>query len=166
MTSSAQNLQIRAGPLQLCCNSRSDSTGANHQGQASPSGRSFFDHVNLLRRSDRLAEIRHHRLVALTAVLVPMRCHFWLPAAIGSLFMAALIGWLARPLSQRPDQLRSSLADLLDDHDSTVGSSVVPKVPPGADHVPLEIRVGLVSQSPITAFRPDPMCSVATSTAM
>ena len=69
-----------------------------------------------------------------------MRCHFWLPAAIGSLFMAALIGWLARPLSQRPDQLRSSLADLLD-HDSTVGSSVVPKVPPGADHVPLEIRV-------------------------
>ena len=84
-----------------------------------------------------------------------MRCHFWLPAAIGSLFMAALIGWLARPLSQRPDQLRSSLADLLD-HDSTVGSSVVPKVPPGADHVPLEIRVGLVSQSPITAFRPGP----------
>ena len=69
--------------------------------------------------------------------------------------MVALIGWLARPLSQRPDQPRSSLADLLD-HDSTVGSSVVPKVPPGSDHVPLEIRVGLVSQSPISAFRPGP----------
>ena len=155
MTSSGQHLQIRAGALQFCCHRSSDAAGANHQSQASPSGRSFFDHVNLLRRGDRLAEIRHHRLVALTAVLVPIRCHFWLPAAIGSLFMAALIGWLARPLSQRPDQLRSSLADLLD-HDSTVGSSVVPKVPPGADHVPLEIRVGLVSQSPITAFRPGP----------
>ncbi len=29
-------------------------------------------------------------------------------------------------------------------------------MPPGSDHVPLEIRVGLVSQRPITAFRPGP----------
>ena len=42
------------------------------------------------------------------------------------------------------------------DHDATVGSRVVPRVPPGSDHVPLEIRVGLVSQSPITGFRPGP----------
>ncbi|WP_232202478.1 SpoIID/LytB domain-containing protein [Synechococcus sp. WH 8109] len=93
--------------------------------------------------------------MALTAVLVPFRRHFWLQAVIGSLFMAALTGWLARLLPQRPDQPRSSLADLLD-HDSTVGSSVVPRVPPRADHVPLEIRVGLVSQSHITALRPGP----------
>ena len=70
--------------------------------------------------------------------------------------MAALIGWLARPLPQRFDQPGASLLELLD-HDTTVGSRVVPKVPPGSDHVPLEIRVGLVSQSPITAFRPGPM---------
>ena len=69
--------------------------------------------------------------------------------------MAALIGWLARPLPQRFDQPGASLLELLD-HDTTVGSRVVPKVPPGSDHVPLEIRVGLVSQSPITAFRPGP----------
>ena len=69
--------------------------------------------------------------------------------------MAALIGWLARPLPQRFDQPGASLLGLLD-HDTTVGSRVVPKVPPGSDHVPLEIRVGLVSQSPITAFRPGP----------
>ena len=69
--------------------------------------------------------------------------------------MAALIGWLARPLPQRSDQPSSSLLALLD-HDATVGSRVVPRVPPGSDHVPLEIRVGLVSQSPITAFRPGP----------
>ena len=69
--------------------------------------------------------------------------------------MAALIGWLARPLPQRSDQPSSSLLALLD-HDATVGSRVVPRVPPGSDHVPLEIRVGMVSQSPITAFRPGP----------
>ena len=69
--------------------------------------------------------------------------------------MAALIGWLARPLQQRLDQPPSSLPELLET-DSTVGSGVLPKVPPVADHVPLEIRVGLVSQSPITAFRPGP----------
>ena len=66
--------------------------------------------------------------------------------------MAALISWLARPLPQRFDQPSSSLLELLD-HDETVGSRVVPRVPPGSDHVPLEIRVGLVSQSPI---RPGP----------
>ena len=69
--------------------------------------------------------------------------------------MAALIGWLARPLPQRFDQPSSSLLELLD-HDATVGSRVVPRVPPGSDHVPLEIRVGLISHSPITAFRPGP----------
>jgi len=71
--------------------------------------------------------------------------------------MAALIGWLARPLPQRLDQPTSGLLELLET-DSTVGSSVVPRVPPVADpdHVPLEIRVGLVSQSPITAFQPGP----------
>lgn len=69
--------------------------------------------------------------------------------------MAALIGWLARPLAQRLEQPPSSLLELLET-DSTVGSGVLPKVPPVADHVPLEIRVGLVSQSPITAFRPGP----------
>ncbi|MCB4427729.1 SpoIID/LytB domain-containing protein [Synechococcus sp. MU1643] len=71
--------------------------------------------------------------------------------------MAALIGWLARPLPQRPDQPTSGLLELLET-DSTVGASVVPRVPPVADpdHVPLEIRVGLVSQSPITAFQPGP----------
>jgi peptidoglycan hydrolase-like amidase len=69
--------------------------------------------------------------------------------------MAALIGWLARPLQQRLDQPPSSLPELLET-DSTVGSGVAPRVPPVADHVSLEIRVGLVSQSPITAFRPAP----------
>ena len=69
--------------------------------------------------------------------------------------MAALIGWLARPLAQRLEQPPSSLLELLET-DSTVGSGVVPRVPPVADHVPLEIRVGLVSQSPITAFQPGP----------
>ena len=69
--------------------------------------------------------------------------------------MAALIGWLARPLAQRLEQPPSSLLELLET-DSTVGSGVVPRVPPVADHVPLEIRVVLVSQSPITAFRPGP----------
>ena len=69
--------------------------------------------------------------------------------------MAASIGWLARPLPQRLDQPISSLLEPLD-HDSTVGSRVVPRVPPGSDHVPLEIRVGLVSQSPVTGFWPGP----------
>ena len=75
--------------------------------------------------------------------------------------MAALIGWLARPLPQRLDQPTSGLLELLET-DSTVGSSVVPRVPPVADpdHVPLEIRGGLISQSPITAFQsgPDVLC--------
>ncbi len=79
--------------------------------------------------------------------------------------MAALIGWLARPLSKRPGQTRSSLADLLD-HDSTAGSRVVPKVPPRTDHVPMEIRVGLGSQSPITAFRQRPNLLCRNSTAL
>ena len=71
--------------------------------------------------------------------------------------MAALIGWLARPCPQRLDQPTSGLLELLET-DSTVGFSVVPRVPPVADpdHVPLEIRVGLVSQSAITAFQPGP----------
>ena len=71
--------------------------------------------------------------------------------------MAALIGWLARPLPQRLDHPASGLLELLET-DSTFGSSVVPRVPPVADpdHVPVEIRVGLVSQSPITAFQPGP----------
>ena len=86
---------------------------------------------------------------------MPFRRHSWPPAVFGCLLMAALIGWLARPLPQRFDHPGASLLELLD-HDTTVGSPVVPKVPPGSDHVPLEIRVGLVSQSPITAFRPGP----------
>ena len=71
--------------------------------------------------------------------------------------MAALIGWLARPPPQRLDQPTSGLLELLET-DSTVGSSVAPMVPPVADpdHVPLEIRVGLLSQSPVTAFQPEP----------
>ena len=80
--------------------------------------------------------------------------------------MAALIGWFARPFPQRLDQPPFSLLQLLETN-STVGSNaqpaidplqraenVVPKVPPDADQVPMEIRVGLDSQRPITAFWP------------
>ena len=111
----------------------------------------------LLRSGDRLAEIRHHRLEALLSSLVPLHRYFWPPAVLGSLLMATLIGWFAGPLQQRLDQPTSGLLELLET-DSTIGSSVVPRVPPVADpdHVPLEIRVGLVSQNPITAFQPGP----------
>ena len=82
--------------------------------------------------------------------------------------MAALIGWYARPLPHQEDRSPVSLHELLET-DSAKSSAVatavkapqqavsrVPKVPPGADHVPLEIRVGLVSQSPVTGFWPGP----------
>ena len=80
--------------------------------------------------------------------------------------MEALFDWLARPFPQRLDQPYFSLLELLET-DSTVGSiapsandplqraeNIVLKVPPCANHVPLEIRVGLVSQRPVTAFWP------------
>ena len=81
--------------------------------------------------------------------------------------MACLVGWLARPFHHQGDQQRPSLLQLLD-KDSASGpprpsrtttsqrpKTVVPKVPPGADEiVPLAIRVGLVSQSPVKAFLP------------
>ena len=72
--------------------------------------------------------------------------------------MAALIGWYARPLPQA-DRSPVSLLELLKTDltkSSAAASAVkapqqavsrVPKVPPGADHVPLEIRVGLVPES-------------------
>ena len=81
--------------------------------------------------------------------------------------MAGLVGWLDRPFLHQLDQKSPNLLQLLDD-DSVAGSaapsgttasqpakSVVPKVPPGGDsNVPLAIRVGLVSQRPVTAFLP------------
>ena len=99
------------------------------------------------------------------------RC-FWPPAALGALLLIALIGWLARPFPQRGDQASLSLLELLETgaFPDSVGpseseamrrvESVVPRVPAGADYVPLEIRVGLLSQRPITAFRPgrDVLC--------
>ena len=99
--------------------------------------------------------------------LVPIQRRFWPPAALGALIMAGLVGWLLRPFPHQLDQNSQSLLQLLDD-DLAGGSpapsgtarsqppkSVVPKVPPGADSmVPLAIRVGLMSQSPVTAFRP------------
>ena len=82
--------------------------------------------------------------------------------------MAALIGWYARPLPHQEDRSPIRLHELLET-DSAKSSDVatavkapqqavsrVPRVPPGADHVPLEIRVGLVSQSPVTGFWPGP----------
>ena len=82
------------------------------------------------------------------------------------MLMAGLIGWLARPHPDQLDQASPSLHELLEN--DSVGRSAmpsatkapqrptsrVPKVPPGADHVPLEIRVGLVSQRPVTGFWP------------
>jgi len=80
--------------------------------------------------------------------------------------MAALIGWLSRPLPQKFDQPPLSLLELLEPDSAHVPAtpslnrsdlhpgSRVPKVPPGPEHVPLEIRVGLVSQKPVTAFWP------------
>ncbi len=82
--------------------------------------------------------------------------------------MAALIGWLARPFPHRSHRAPLSLHELLETDavkSSTAASAIktpqtsvsrVPEVPPGADHVPLEIRVGLVSQRPVTGFWPGP----------
>ncbi|WP_392345624.1 hypothetical protein [Parasynechococcus sp.] len=95
---------------------------------------------------------------------MPLHRYFWAPAVLRSLLIVALIGWLARLLPQRLDQPPSSLLELFGT-DSTVGSSVVLRVPPGVDHVPLEIRVGLVSQSRITAFQPGANVLYRTSTA-
>ena len=86
--------------------------------------------------------------------------------------MAALVGWLARPLPQQADQKPLSLLELLEDESIDAGAApsrtaavqtpknVVPKVPLGAEAVPLDIRVGLVSQTPVTAFWPgrDVLC--------
>ena len=91
---------------------------------------------------------------------------FWPPAVLGSLLVAALIGWLARPFPERRDQPPLSLLELLNtDPDpervppspnkrAQSPESRVPLVPPGPENVPLEIRVGLVSQRPVTAFWP------------
>ena len=99
--------------------------------------------------------------------LVPIQRRFWPPAACGVLILAGLVGWLLRPSPHQLDQNSQSLQQLLDDDlargspapsrttSSQAPKSVVPKVPPGADSmVPLAIRVGLMSQSPVTAFRP------------
>ena len=121
----------------------------------------------LLRWRDRLTEISHHRLQALLSNPVPHRSRFWPPAALGALLMAVLMGWLARPFPQQSHEKPLSLLELLE-HDSSNGRAapsataisqgserVVPKVPSGADEaVPLDIRVGLISQSPVTAFWP------------
>ena len=85
--------------------------------------------------------------------------------------MAALIAWLARPLVHPAEQPLSLLELLETDtkpdrarasrntHDPTPASRV-PEVPPGSENVPLEIRVGLVGQRPVTAFWPgrDVLC--------
>ena len=97
---------------------------------------------------------------------MPHHRRFWPPAALGALLLIGSIGWLARPLPQRGDQPSLSLLQLLET-DSSVDStgpspsealrraeSVVPQVPPGAAHVPLQIRVGLLSQSPVNGFWP------------
>ena len=80
--------------------------------------------------------------------------------------MAALIGWLARPFPEWRDQPPLSLLELLDtDPDpkrappspntrAQSPESRVPQVPPDPENVPLDIRVGLVSQRPVTAFWP------------
>ena len=80
--------------------------------------------------------------------------------------MAALVGWLARPLPQPAPQAQLSLIELLEsDPDSGRGKpssntrnqpnkSRVPQVPPGAENIPLEIRVALMSQKPVTGFWP------------
>ena len=85
--------------------------------------------------------------------------------------MAALIAWLARPLGQSAEQPFSLLELLETDtkpdratasrnpHDQPPASRA-PEVPPGSENVPLEIRVGLVGQRPVTAFWPsrDVLC--------
>ena len=99
---------------------------------------------------------------------MPYQRRFWPSAALGAVLMAALIGWHARPLPHQADRTPVSLHELLET-DLAKGSaaasaikapqravSLVPRVPPGADHVPLQIRVGLVSQSPVTGFWPGP----------
>ena len=62
MSSSRQHLQLRAALRQFGSDRRSDATGTDHKRQAAPVGRGWFDHVNLLRRENRLTEIGHHRL--------------------------------------------------------------------------------------------------------
>ena len=123
----------------------------------------------LLLSGDRLTEIRHHRpqaLLSSSGAASPSRlalCSAWKPAQ-GSLDW--LVGSAARPFPQRLEKPPFSLLVLIAT-DSTVGSTapsandplqraenLVLKARPVANHVPLEIRVGLVSQRPVTAFWP------------
>ena len=80
--------------------------------------------------------------------------------------MATLVGWLARPLLEPAAQPSLKVFALLETETSLdratasrktrdhPPASRVPHVPPGAENVPLEIRVGLLSQRPVTAFWP------------
>ena len=79
--------------------------------------------------------------------------------------MAGLLALLARPIDDSAVQKQESLFELLENesnHDSTPTDRsdasngpkrFEPKVPPTAEALPLAIRVGLVSQRPIKAFR-------------
>jgi len=91
---------------------------------------------------------------------------FLAPAVRGALVMAALVVWQARPLPQQSDQRSLNLVDLFETDAAHAGKAEaeikpvhttvnsVPKVPPGTEHVPLEIRVGLISQKPVRGFWP------------
>ena len=97
---------------------------------------------------------------------MPLQRRFWPPAVLGALLMTALVSWLARPLPKHANPTPLSLFELLEidpDPDRTSpwpitldqsSESSVPQVPPGPQNVLLEIRVGLVSQRPVTAFWP------------
>ena len=98
---------------------------------------------------------------------MPSHRRFWPPAALGALLLVGWVIWFARPLPQRVDEEPISLLKLLDNEASGKAQAsprsstspqphrVVPKVPPADDAtVPLAIRVGLISQSPVRTFSP------------
>ena len=96
---------------------------------------------------------------------MPHHSRFWPPAAFGAVLLAGLLALLARPVDDSTAQKHESLFELLENesnHDSTPTDRsdasngpkrFEPKVPPTAEALPLAIRVGLVSQRPIKAFR-------------